>query len=195
MGSTAHREHKKPNPLGFILSLVVVTAIIVTITWYALNYLADNQIIQKSPKELMLGIVQSSLLFLATWFVLGNKVYKPFFSLLEERERQTLGNSALAKDKLKERDELELKIEDELRKVRKESAKIRDEKLALAKAAAKSVCDDAESEAEKRLQTALLEIQSLREKAEADIEQEVERLSQIVFEKALSASNNSGLIH
>lgn len=193
MGNKAHAEHKKPNPLGFILSLVVVTSIIVAITWYALCYLAEHQIIQKSPEELMIGIVQSSLLFLATWFVLGNKVYKPFFALLEEREKQTTGNSSLAKAKLQERVALEQKIEDELRKVRKQAAKTRDEKLALAKAAARSVIEEAEGEAEQKLQTALLEIQDLRKNAEAEIGREVQRLSQIVFEKALSTTQDSSI--
>lgn len=195
MGHQAHSEHKQVSPVGFIISLVVVTSLIVAITWYALSYLAANQIIQKSPEELITGIFQSSLLFLATWFVLGNKVYKPFFALLEEREAKTIGNTSLAKEKLKEKEALELRIEDELRKVRRRAAKTRDEKLDQAKIAAKSVIEEAEGEAAKKLRLALLEIQNLRQKAEADIDREVERLAQIVFEKALSTSSNQSSIH
>lgn len=187
MAGGAHSEHKQGGNISFIISLIFVTSLVLAITWYVLCYLKTNGIVDKEPIELMTGILQSSAVFLFSWLILGNAVYKPFFALLEEREAKTSGNTELAKEKLKEKKSLEEKIEEELRELRIQAARDRDARLVSAKASASKVITEAQEIAANKLTSAQQEVAELLKGVEGDIEKEVERLSQIVFEQALSS--------
>ena len=144
--------------------------------------------------QILVEMIFSAATFLVLWSVLGNKLFKPYFRLLEEREARTLGDEQLAVEKRHEAKQLAADLEEQLRTARLEGIRRRDERVSKAKAEAQVIVDRAAEQASQELKRAQQQIAELKAKALGELPQEAEKLSKLVVSRAL-ATDTSSTIH
>lgn len=132
----------------------------------------------------------SIISFLLIWFVLGNFVFKPFFALLEDREKRTEGNESRAKETKVATQNILLEIEDRLRDIRVQVSKHRDEKIQSVKKEAQTIIDLANQKAEKEMKSGQLVLSEKRTQAINQLPAEVETVSDLIVKKTLNFRTN-----
>lgn len=138
----------------------------------------------------LVEFVTSAASFLLVWFVLGNYVFKPFFALLEERERKTEGSESVAKETKVATQNILVEIEDSLREVRAGAATHKEARIQKARKEAQSIVDLAANKAEKDIKSAQVMLNEKRDLAFSDLPEEVEAMSDLIVNKALSSGSN-----
>lgn len=129
--------------------------------------------------------------FLLLWAVLGNLVFKPFFSMLEEREQRTVGDETAAVEKRQELKVVNSQIQEKLRQARLQGIALRDERVAQAKKEAQALLDQANNIAAQELSRAEQSIEDLKAAALRDVAVEAENLSKMVVSKVLLADSST----
>lgn len=145
-------------------------------------------------KAQLIQILASSGLFLVVWYCLRS-VLKPFLENVEERQARTFGDEDAAVEKRQKAKLLDAEIEELLRQARHEGAQSRDAKVSLAKQEAQKLIDQAEAWASGEIEKGEKEVLSLKQKAMNEVPSEVEKLSRLVVERALSSGKGSPVVH
>lgn len=135
-------------------------------------------------------VIGSALLFLFVWQFLARHLFRPYLSLLEEREKRTVGAAYQAERHAAELRALEEEIDQRLHQARLRGITVRDRHLRVAKSQAQEITNSAMAKAERDLAEARRDIERLSEEAEASLGGEVETVSRLVREKALSNVGN-----
>ncbi len=138
----------------------------------------------------LIEFVTSAASFLLIWFVLGNYVFKPFFALLEERERKTAGSESIAQETKVATQNILLEIEDTLKEVRAEATAHKDIRIEKARKEAQNIVEMAVNKAEKDMKSAQMQLNEKRDLAFSDLPEEVEAMSDLIVNKALSSGSN-----
>ncbi len=136
--------------------------------------------------QVITEIALSGLLFIVVWRVLGEKVYRPFFQLLEEREAKTSGADELVHEKRLEIRRQQKKLDDLSLHARLQGIALRDDFLAKAQAEGQELIHRSTATAEEELQRGREELEKARQRLYGDFDTESERVAEIVFERVLS---------
>ncbi len=134
-------------------------------------------------------VIISSVFFILVWQFLSKVFFKPFFDVLIEREKRTVGAEDVATKALRETEETEHIIEDTLKKARLEALKVRDERLLKAKSAGREIVDAAERESSEKILKAKSKINDSLDKSLSEAKAEAENLSAKIVKKVLLTSN------
>lgn len=134
--------------------------------------------------------ITSAASFLLIWFILGNFVFKPFFALLEEREKKTQGSESVAKETSVATQNILVEIEDRLKEVRAEASLTKEERIQRARKEAQYIIEMATHKAEKDIKSAQLVLNEKRDLAFSDLPAEVDAVSDLIVKKALSSGSN-----
>lgn len=143
--------------------------------------------------EQLIQIIASALLFLGVW-ALFRRILVPFIKNVEERQERTFGDEHSAVEKRQKVKVLDAEIEELLRRARLEGAESRDAKVAAAKKEAQQMLESAEAWAAEELKKAEDEVVRVKTRALSEVPSEVEKLSRLVVERALS-SGGSNVMH
>ena len=128
------------------------------------------------------------------WFILGRGLLKPFFELVDERDRRTSGDEQVAVEHRAKAKALALEIEQKLSRARLEGISRRDERVQKARKEAQVIIDRAAAQADVELKKAQQDIAQLKSRALGDLQQESEKLSAQVVSRVLE-SGPSVLMH
>ncbi|HCI28868.1 MAG TPA: F0F1 ATP synthase subunit B [Fervidobacterium sp.] len=120
--------------------------------------------------EINLTSVVQLLSFIFLLWMLKKLLYKPFFSMMDERKKRVEGDLAEAENVRKRAEELEKMAQNELKEARAKSDQI----VAIANNRAEEIIEEAKQkaqrEAEKVLSTAQLEIERQKQEALAQVQ-------------------------
>ena len=83
--------------------------------------------------SVILEILASALLFIFFWKVIGERIFRPYFLLLEEREAQTSGARERTVSSKEKAQDMLAELEHELRASRVEGLRVRDDLISQAK--------------------------------------------------------------
>jgi len=136
--------------------------------------------------KIAVQVVESAVLFILIWCILKRVLFKPFLSLLDERDARTVGDERAAREKKVDSKELSKEIEIELQKARLEGIKDRDEAVRLAKDKAQEVIQAASVRAQEKREKAREEIERLKAAAEQELLKESTMLSDVVVRQLVS---------
>lgn len=139
-------------------------------------------------------IALSAALFIGVWFIIGNRVFQAFFSLLEEREARTTGDKQWAEQKREESRTILQQIDASLRETRINSIGLRDAQVNKAKAEATDILGQAAQKAQKELESARTQLKQQQLQIQRELEQEAEKLSNLVIERVL-VTEDAPVIH
>jgi F0F1-type ATP synthase membrane subunit b/b' len=139
-----------------------------------------------SPDQLPDSILSTGL-FLALWYLLGIRIFGPFFQMLEEREMKTSGAEKILGNKREELKTLERQLDDLLRQARLDGIAMRDGLLVRAKAEGSVIAGKALMQADSELQRARADLDRLREKIRQELHPESEKLASLLCERVVSA--------
>lgn len=120
-------------------------------------------------------VAVSSVLFLILWYVLGHKVFKPFFAVLEQREARTAGDEKLAQETKKEAEQLTSEIDGILAQARLAGISARDSEVMAAR-------EEAKVTLERVKQASDLELEKARASIRSNYNEERERLGREAIE-------------
>ena len=137
-------------------------------------------------------MVLSAVIFVTLWKTVGEKLIKPFFELLEERESQTVGDEKKAKETLVRSVQVKADIESELQEATVEGIQLRDSQVERAKEEASKVLSEARAKSEATLQAGRDEIEKLVSGARGELDGQVEVLGQTIVSKVF---DGGGLRH
>jgi F0F1-type ATP synthase membrane subunit b/b' len=141
----------------------------------------------------LVQILCSAGLFLAVWFCLRG-VLKPFIANVAERQDRTFGDETAASEMRQKAEVLDVELEDALRRARQEGAQARDARINAAKKEAQSMLEQAEAWAAAEVKKGEEEVARVKQRALAEVPAEVDKLSRLVVERALSSGGPS-LVH
>lgn len=144
--------------------------------------------------EVITQIFLSAALFIGVWSIIGNRVFKAFFSLLEEREARTTGDKQWAEQKREESRTILQQIDASLRETRLYSIGLRDEQVNKAKTEATNILGQATQKAQSALESARTQLKQQRSEIQRELEQEAEKLSNLVIERVL-VTKGAPVIH
>ena len=145
-------------------------------------------------KAQLIQILASSGLFLVVWYCFRS-ILNPFLKNVEERQARTFGDEEAAQEKRQKVKLLDVEIEELLRQARHEGAQVRDAKVAQAKQEAQKVIEQAETWAAAEIENGEDEVAVLKQRALCDVAGEVEKLSRLVVDRALSSGSGSPVVH
>lgn len=135
-----------------------------------------------------IDVAGSAGLFILIWAIVGNGVFKPFLALLDEREARTTGDDLKAQDIQSQADNLQFKIDLELKDAALVGIQERDAKVAIAKQEASSILEQASNKAQAELGAARLEIEEVSAGARAELRAEAEVVAGAMLEQVLGSS-------
>lgn len=131
-------------------------------------------------------VVSSAVIFIFVWQVLNRVFFKPVLAVLYEREARTSGDEARAHHLKDETKKIVHGLESELRVVRVEGLKQRDELVNIANDKANALIEEAQARAQSELVKARKHIAELKEQARSELQTEAEKLAQETFLKLMS---------
>jgi F-type H+-transporting ATPase subunit b len=143
---------------------------------------------------ILVDALSSAVTLLFLWVVLGKGLLKPFFDLVDERDRRTSGDEQVAVDHRTKARQLTAEIEQKLSQVRLEAITKRDERVQKARQEAQQIIDRAAEQAAAELKKGQQEIAQLKTRALTELEVESDRLSSQVVGRVLE-SGPSMLMH
>ncbi|MCB0358104.1 MAG: ATP synthase F0 subunit B [Bdellovibrionales bacterium] len=135
-------------------------------------------------------ILSSAALFLVMWAILGNLIFKPYLAMLEEREARTTGDERRADELAKKAQLVRADVEKELRETSLHGIRLRDERVAAAKAQAQKITDAATERAQRTLESARADIATERERALAALAADADSLAETMLSQALGAGQS-----
>jgi F0F1-type ATP synthase membrane subunit b/b' len=144
--------------------------------------------------EILIQISLSTALFFVLWMFLGKVWFKPYLELLIDREKQTVGATKEAVQKLDENRRILDRIESELRTTRIEGINLREELTQAAKSEAQKILDQAKSKADLAIENARKDIINARQAAIKELAKETEEISAAMIKQVLGESS-ARLIH
>lgn len=130
-------------------------------------------------------VIVQIVAFLFLWFLLAKLLFKPFLSLVEERERRTEGVSREADALMEEAERLRREYESGIERARAEGSALRDAVTREAREAHERLVTQAREEARRFTETIRLEIRSMMERERAVAAREAELIARDVAEKIL----------
>lgn len=137
----------------------------------------------------LINVAGSAGLFILIWAIVGNGVFKPFLALLNEREERTTGDDAKAADIRSQADNLQYKIDLELKEAALQGIRERDAKVATAKQEASVIMEQAANKAQAELEAARSEIETVAAGARAELRAESEVVAGAMLEQVLGSSD------
>lgn len=190
MGEAHH--HHNTTPLGLVD--VLAGAVFFIVLALLLKAGLDSVVPGLLREDTLRQIIVSGCLFLVVWAYLGNYVFKPFFSVLEEREARTSGDEKKAQERVRQSKSLTEKIEEELLAARLEGIRRRDALIEEAKGHANSLLEAGTKESEARIATARAEIESHSVRARSEVTAEAEKLAAVVRQRVLDVPSDT-IVH
>ena len=136
----------------------------------------------------IINVGGSAALFIIIWAIVGNGVFKPFLALLEERDERTHGDDQRATDIKGQADNLQYKIDLELKDAALEGISTRDAKVAAAKQEAAGIIEQAMKKTQAELEAARTEIETVSAGARAELRAESEVVAGAMLEQVLGPS-------
>ncbi len=124
--------------------------------------------------------------FLLIWFFLARFVFRPFQTLLEEREHRTAGMKVEADQLLEESERLRLQYEERIARAKAEGNSIKEEIRQEAMEAGERILTEAQEAATRYIQSARQQIQEEMEKSRVLAQQEAEAIAKEMAEKILA---------
>ncbi len=123
--------------------------------------------------------------FLLLWFLLNRILFRPFLTLLSERERRTEGVKAQTASLMEEAERMRAAYEGGIAKAREEGGRAKEAILTDARQARERLLAQARDEAGKILQQARYEIQGELQRGKAFAAREAEGIARQMAEKIL----------
>lgn len=144
--------------------------------------------------QLLVDGLTSAGALLLLWQLVGNGLLKPFFELIDERERRTSGDEHSAQEKRAEAKSIFAAVDEQLRDARLEGITVRDEIVSRAKSEAQVIIDRAAQQTAEELRKAEESIAGLKAAAVTELPAEAEKLSQLVLSRILEGTA-SAVVH
>ena len=192
MGSKEHDHAPKPPPgWGDIIVGAIAFYLFSELVAFALHKLG----LDIPSREALLEIQLAGGFFILVWAVLGKAVFEPFINAAIEREERIVGDRQLAQERRREAEAIEQKVRESLREARLAGIERRDALVDAAKRRGQQILEEAEQENARELENASERLESLRAKAEADLDSESEKLAKLVASRALAGTESAGTIH
>lgn len=188
-----HGHHHNTTPLG--MQDVIAGAVLFVIFAFLLKLFIEAVKPGMFTWNTFAHTLVSGFTFLGIWAFLGNKLFRPYLEVVEQRETATVGAEARAVELRRETQRIQAEIEEQLRQARVEGIKRRDAQVDEAKKNAAAVLERVSSQAGERLKSAHAEIAELRRAAEREVESESQKLAALVCERALETGPSVAVYH
>ncbi len=143
-----------------------------------------------TPPEIISQILSSAALFILLWAVLGNLVFKPFLAILTEREEKTLGAEKRSVLLSEQCDELNVKLNQELRTARLQAIHLRDVEVEKTKGEGKGIVEKSSIAAQHILESGRDELRQAAQQARTELDKDITVLSNTLLEKILETAGD-----
>ena len=137
----------------------------------------------------LIQISASAGVFLAFWKLVGERVFREYFEMLEAREESSIGAVEKAKDLAVQITNINEKVQDNIREARITGVKARDEIVAAAKSARQTEIDRVLSEVTQRIEEEKTKVEIAQREADKDVPKEAEFLASKVVERLFSTES------
>jgi F-type H+-transporting ATPase subunit b len=135
--------------------------------------------------SLDISILYQILIFLALWLILSKALFRPYLSLLDDRERQTGGARHYTGDLEHEGMRLRSEYEEKISQARSAAVAVKDAIIQEARQEREKLLHNAREEAARKLDSVRREVQSQLEKERTILAAEVAAVAQDMASKVL----------
>jgi F-type H+-transporting ATPase subunit b len=131
------------------------------------------------------SVLYQIVIFLVVWLVLSKVLFRPYLSLLDERERKTTGARHDSSDLEHEGARLKAEYEEKIAQARAAGAEVKDAIVQEGRQEREKLLQHAREEAARTLESARREVQSQLERERARLAAEVTEIAQDMVSKIL----------